>query len=646
MEGDSSALQRLQQRLERVAYIVNERLGSVERWLIIGTLTAIVASLAIGVFYVLLRVTIAVSAYFHGVPDPLEYLHVSDYAVLEVEHRNIVAMFFTLSLFSLIASIIVYRFAPEAAGGGTDAVVEAYHHRAGMVRSRVALVKAVASALLLGGGGSAGPEGPAVQIGGASGSFVARILRLSVEERKIALVAGVAAALSFIFQSPVGTALFAVEVLYEDDMEVDALIPSLLSSVIAYSLSLHILGPGQKLPSIHLGNILKIYGFDALASYILLGLFVAPFSYFYVYSFTRIKEWFSKLVEEGRLEQTYAPVAGALLSGLLAVPMPQILGTGEELLSHALLNFQHGGTVPGGELPGGLLFTLFMLTVAKIVATSLVVGSGGSGGLLAPGLFAGAMAGQLFGLLVAPHLGLNPALYAYLGMAALFGAASKVPIGMSFLVAEIGGTPALIVPALIASFSANLTLRGVTIVESQLPHRIPPQIFTAESLLALVRERRICLPVDEAISTSIVVVNWSEPLSSAAEKLIRSRQRIAIVVDDEGRVVGVLDPGYAGLDLRYALRSDEPVANAIVTTAPIVRSGDCITKALEQMLIYGSDYVVVVDEYRRPKGLVTLEAIVSLVTPYIVESLPVRARAARPRTVTGQAPEGKSGEQT
>jgi len=622
---------------ERLLAFFNERLGTVERWLLISGLTAVVASLSIGLFYVLLRVAIVASAYIHGVPDPGEYIHVSDYAVLAVRSHNIAAIFFTLALFSLAASIIVYRFAPEAAGGGTDAIVEAYHREAGLVRPRVAVVKAIASALLLGGGGSAGPEGPAVQIGGAAGSLVARLLRLSVEERKTALVAGVAAALSFIFQSPVGTALFAVEVLYEDDMEVDALVPSLLSSVIAYSLSLHILGPGYKLPSIKIPDLLTMYSFDALASYILLGIYAAVFGYMYIVFFRWSKNFFDQFAKSRGIDYRLKPVLGALASGVLAVFLPQILGTGEELLAESLREFQHGGHVPGPLPVESLFLALLALAVAKLLATSLVVGSGGSGGLLAPGIFAGAMAGQLFGLVISRYVGVPAAIYAYLGMAALFGGASKVPLGMSFLVAEIGGTPALIVPALVSSLTSALVLRGFTIVESQLPHRIAPQVFTAESILAFVKERRLCIKVEEVASSKPVIVRWDEPLSAAVRRLLASKQRIAVVVDDDGRVVGVLDPGYAGLDLRYAMLSNEPVASAIVASAPIVRMGECVSRALEQMLIYGSDYAIVTDSARRPQGIVTLDSIASVVMPYMVESIRTQRGGMQQQTGPGGA---------
>ena len=605
------------ERFPRIARLtvgfVSERLGPLERWLLISTITSLTASLAIGLFYVLLRVVIAASAYIHGLPNPSSFLGVSDYSIVALESGNRIAIVVTLLGFTALASIIVYRFAPEAEGGGTDAVVEAYHHGAGRIRARVALVKAVASAFILGGGGSAGPEGPAVQIGGAAGSFSARLLGLSVEERKIALISGVAAALSFIFQSPVGSALFAVEILYMYDIEATALVPSLMASVIAYSLSIHILGPGYKLPSIPLHDVLTLYSFDALASYIMLGIYVAVFAHLYILLFRSAKDTFSRLVEEKKINIYMKPVIGAAVTSVIGILLPEILGTGEEYLSEQLHVFQHIGTA-------STLFIIYLilLAVAKLAATSLVVGSGGSGGLLAPGLYAGAMAGMAFGLLVHSYTGVPAALYAYLGMAALFGAASNIPLGMSFLVAEIGGSPVLIVPALVSSFSAYMLVRGVSIVESQLPHRIPPQIFTAEMLLGLVRERGLCIKASEIASKNVTVARWDEPLAEVARRMLSSRQRIAVVVDSDGRVVGVFDPAYAGIDLRYALKSSEQVSEVAIATAPTVPGSVCVSRVLEQMILYGTDYVVVVSQGRRFEGIIFLNDVVNVLVPQIL----------------------------
>ncbi|ABM80697.1 conserved archaeal protein [Hyperthermus butylicus DSM 5456] len=582
----------LARKLDEAVRAVLKHLGYVERWLLISIVAAVVSSLAIGLFYVLLRLVLAGAAYIHGVAGPEIVMKISDYSIVALLARHKPLIPVILGVGALAASLIVYKFEPEAAGGGTDAAVYAYHHRAGIMRPRVAIVKAVASAILLGTGGSAGPEGPSIQIGGAAGSSIAKYLGMGVVERKIMLVAGMAAALSFIFQSPVGSAIFAVEVLYMRDMELNALIPALFASIISYSLSLHILGPGYKLPSLAIDSLSRMYSLDVLASYILLGLFTAPFAYMYVYVFTRTRRVFEKLHREHRIPQWIGPVIGALLVGVIGAFVPHVLGTGEELLSLMLEGFQQG------EMPGlvrlfgdSLLLTALLLAILKIVVTSLTVGSGGSGGLLAPGLFAGAMIGEVFGLIVHDYTGIPPGVYAYLGMASLFGAASKVSVGLSFFVAEIGGTPALVVPALISSLTASLALGNVSIVESQLPHKVPPAIFTVESLLEILRGQKTCIKVREFPIRHITAANWNEKLRDVVKRMIRQKLRIMPVVDDYGRIVGVLDPGYIGLDLRYALRSEELVAEVSLTQPPIVYIDDCIVRALEEMVIYGADYV-------------------------------------------------------
>jgi CIC family chloride channel protein len=600
---------------------LGRRLGYVERWLVISIISAIVGSLFIGLFYVLERLVVALSAFLLNVHGKEVFMHISDFSVIALMTENKIIIPILALVGALVSALIVYFLEPEAEGGGTDAAVHTYHHRAGIIRPRVALVKAVASALLLGMGGSAGPEGPAIQIGASAGSSIARFLGMSVEERKIMLVAGMAAALSFIFRSPVGSAIFAVEVLYMRDMELNALVPALFASVIAYALSIHILGPGYKLPSINIGNIVNLYSASALASYVATGLMVAPFAYLYIKSFEIVKTELRRLVDERGLPRWLRPVIGVSVVGMLGVAVPYILGTGEETLSHMLSEFQHGRIRLGGLLGGSLVLALFTLAILKIIATSLTVGSGGSGGLLAPGLFAGAMVGEAVGLILSRYTGLSPAVYAYLGMASLFGAASKVSIGLSFFVAEIGGTPALIVPALITSLTASLALGSISIVESQLPHRIPPNVFTVESILEFLRERGKCIRVKEFTIRSIPAVVWTEKLSQAVRRLIRQRLRVIPVVDERGRVVGVLDPGYIGLDIRYALKSEENVAEVSLREAPIVHYDDCVTHALEEMIIYGTDYVVVVGEGYRYQGMILLEDLISALLPTIVEEV-------------------------
>ncbi|HEY3664771.1 MAG TPA: chloride channel protein, partial [Polyangiaceae bacterium] len=141
-----------------------------------------------------------------------------------------------------LACGLVTRLAPETRGGGGDAMIEAFHHRDGLIRRRVIWVKALASMFTLGTGGAGGREGPTMQIGGALGGLVGRWLRATARERRVLMVAGVAAGMSAVFRCPLGSALLAVEVLYKDGFESEALIPAVLSSVVSYSVIISIFG--------------------------------------------------------------------------------------------------------------------------------------------------------------------------------------------------------------------------------------------------------------------------------------------------------------------------------------------------------------------------------------------------------------------
>ncbi len=617
--------------LRQVAALVNSvvlRLGYVERWLFISTVTAITASLVIGIFYWMLQGLILLSAKLHGL---IIHEALTDYSLIAIHSREKLLIPITLLLGAAASSLIVYTFEPEAEGAGAESVVEAYHFKAGNLRGRIAAVKTIASALVLGTGGSAGPEGPAIQIGGSVGAFTASSLHLGIEERRVALIAGAAAALSFIFQSPVGAAIFAAELLYEDVLEAAALPPALLASTIAYALSLHILGPEYKLPSLHITNIISLYSLSALGSYIVLGLVEAVFAFAFVKFFFFTKRWFDSFVKEKGLSIYLKPVLGAIMVGIVGIFVPAILGTGEELLSSLLSAFVHlQGVRSLVAMHYNLLLILLILALMKMIATSLTVGSGLSGGLLTPSLFIGAMVGQLVGIILGQHIGVEPVIYAYIGMASLAGAAFKAPIGLAFFVAEIGGTPALIVPALIASLTSAIATRGVTFVTAALKKPLPPTVFTAESLLQMLRSgevKRINITILSLVKR-FTPVNWHATLRDAAKIMVQTGQKIIPIVDDNNRVVGVLDPAYVGLDLGYMMRSSQPVIEVSLINAPIVRENDPFIRVLEEMVAHGVDYVIVVDRSYRYRGVIVFEDVAQALMPYIAAGIPEKAEAS------------------
>jgi len=327
------------------------------------------------------------------------------------------------TLGGLLSGILVYRFAPEAEGHGTDTAVEAFHRKEGLIRPQVAPVKMLASAITIGSGGAAGREGPIALIASGLGSLYARLAHRTEEERRLLLLAGMAAGLSAIFRSPMGTGVFAIEILYgRMEFEVGALLYTMLSSAVAYTVNGAFVGfrPLFKVPTI------PTPAFSDYASYAVLGLAASLVATVLPQVFYYIRDLFRLLP----LPVWTRPAIGGLGVGLLALRLPQVLGGGYGWIQLAI----------NGQLT---LFLLLGLILAKMLAFSFTVSSGGSGGVFAPSLFVGAMLGGSFAIL----LHQIPAVFVVVGMAAVFGAAARVPIATMLMVTEMAGGYHLLVPA-------------------------------------------------------------------------------------------------------------------------------------------------------------------------------------------------------
>lgn len=344
------------------------------------------------------------------------------------------------TLGGIIAGALVYGFAPETEGHGTDTVVKAVHWTGGKLRARVAPVKMIASAITIGSGGSAGREGPTALIAAGFGSIYADVLHRSVRERRLLVLMGMAAGLSAIFRSPIGTALFAVEVLYSGiEFESEALIYCMLAAIVAYVVNGCFVGwqPLFRIPQQTIPISLADYGW-----YIVLGVASGVVGTVLPEVFYRIRDAFLAL----RIPAWIKPAIGGLLVGLIGMRLPQVLGGGYGWIQEAI----------NGSLA---LHLLFILLVAKIVALSFTVSSGGSGGVFAPSLFVGAMLGGVFAIFA--HQ--SPAGMVVIGMSAVFAGAARVPIATLLMVVEMTGGYQLLVPAALAvmlSFLVQSQLSG------------------------------------------------------------------------------------------------------------------------------------------------------------------------------------------
>lgn len=485
------------------------------------------------------------------------------------------------ALGGLLSGFLVYRFAPEAEGHGTDAVVDAFHRHRGVIRARTPLVKILASSITIGTGGSAGREGPIAQIGAGFGSVLGGLLRLSDRERRILVVAGIGAGVGSIFRAPLGGALFAVEVLYRDaEFEYEAIIPAFIASIVGYSVYCPLSGTGWS--AIFSG--IEGFHFDqplGLPLYGLLGVVLAVAGSVYVKTFYGMHyQIFGRL----KIPRMFKPAIGGLAVGIIALFCPQVLGMGYGYVQEAI----------DGKM---VMSTMLLIAAGKIVATSLTVGSGGSGGVFAPSLVIGAMLGGAFGTLFAgwfPNLGLQPGTFVLVGMAGFFAGAGKVPISAMLMVSEMTVGYGLLVPLmLVVAVSFLLTSERVTIYERQVPRRVDSPAHLGDFIVDILET----IHVRDVFrrEPSMPLVNENTPIEEVLRVTSETTHSCYPVVDDGGKMTGIIllddvrsaffEPGLFPLVI---------ARDIAVSSFPPVFVDDDLNDALRKMMESGSTELPVV----------------------------------------------------
>jgi CIC family chloride channel protein len=490
---------------------------------------------------------------------------------------------------SLLTGILVTKLAPEAEGHGTDAAIKAFHGE-GRIRKRVPVVKAVTSILTISTGGSAGREGPSAQISAGFGSMVADMLGLSEKERRIALTTGIGAGIGTIFKAPFGGAVLAAEVLYTRDFESDAIIPAFLASVIGYAIFGFFEGYA---PIFSLGAI--AWTVVQIPLFALLGVFCAAFGLLYIWLFYGSRDAFSAFFAKHRLPAYLKPVSGAVILCLIVLGLA-LVSPEMETLGLASLGSSYGfdQLMFYSMLP---LVVVLLLPFLKIVATSLTLGSGGSGGVFAPGLTIGASVGASLGLVL--HL-FFPALvpvetipvFVVVGMIALFGAVANAPIAVLIMVVEMVGSITILIPAMAAVGVSHLLKGEKSIFRQQVPTKAQSGAHRGE----YDRDVLSRLAVRDAMVKKDAVVAFS-PLDGPAgvRSVIAETGHTGFPVLENGRLVGVIthrDVQGAGKAL-----GECPVLRRLMTAPPVVvHPGDTLEDALALMVGQDFDHLPVAED--------------------------------------------------
>lgn len=496
----------------------------------------------------------------------------------------------------LLAGPLIARGAHEAKGHGVPEVMEAVAVRGGRIRGRVAVVKTIASALTIGSGGSAGREGPIVQVGSTLGSKAGQILRMSEARIRLLVACGAAGGIAAAFNAPLAGVFFSLEVILQR-FSARGFATVVLSAVTASVVWRSAFGNETVLdvPAFGLRNPIE------LIFYVILGLLAAAVAI----AFIRILYWTEDRFDGLPVPEDLKPALGGLLLGLVGL---------------ATLRLGHGSLPYGSGLPGinlalgaGLAWWVFlMLLGAKLVATSLTLGSGASGGVFAPSLFMGAMLGAAFGQGVHalfPGMTAGAGAYAMVGMAAVFAGAAHAPISSILILFEMTNDYLIILPLMLACIVATLA--------ASVAH--PDSIYTLKIRrkgveLAEGRERHLLerTPVARATLPDIRTVRAPISLEQAREAMQETGTDRLVVVEDGDRLVGILRAERLGeTDDRGA---EDPVDD-LIEEYPVVTPEECLDEALRKLAPRGLPLIPVVSDVgsRRVVGLATRD---SLLTAY------------------------------
>ena len=517
----SASMQNVRALTEKLRSIFD--LESSGRLLLYSVLVGVVAGLGASAFYwglnhleeLLLVETMGYSPPGAGSEEAVAPLHLPDkwYLVLLIP-----------TLGGLVCGWIVFTYAPEAEGHGTDAMVKAFHRLRGNIRGRVPIVKALASMVTIGTGGSAGREGPIAQIGAGFGSFLAARLKLSDWDRRMLVLAGAAGGIGAIFRAPLGGALFAVEVLYASTaIEFSAIVPCVISAVTAYSVFSSIFGPGLAFNTSSLD--LRFHGLAELPFYIVFGVICAVAGFAYVWAFYGTRD---RLFRRLPIPNTLKPAIGGLMLGIIALYFPQVMAGGYGWIQEAI----------NGNL---LISTMALLAIAKILATSFTISSGGSGGVFAPSLFIGAMLGGAYGLAchqLFPDWITQPEAFVLVGMGGFFAGVAKVPLTALLMVSEMSGSYDLLVPLMLVSVvNVAILSQRWTLYEEQVSSLIDSPAHLGEfvvDVLENMKVREVYTP-----SRRPTLIPEGMPLPQVLHVVAQSIDSYFPVVDVEGRLVGI-----------------------------------------------------------------------------------------------------------
>jgi CIC family chloride channel protein len=468
---------------------------------------------------------------------------------------------------ALLVGLITYFFAREAKGHGVPEVMDAIARRDGMIRPRVALAKAVASALTIGSGGSAGTEGPIIQIGAAIGSSAGRYFQVIKHNVPVLVGCGAAAGISAIFHAPIAGVLFALEIFLRE-LNFKTFSPVMIASVLSSVTTQAILGKDEAIFPLIEAGVLRFEWYE-LGNYILLGLVCACAAVIFIKLLYATEDLFDKIT---KIHYILKPVIGAILLGLLGIGLVALLEggqRGEPLIfgnGYPLIGLCIGASPSDGTSALHLtIWVLLLLFAAKTLATCLTLGSGGSGGVFAPSLFLGAVLGYAFGLLAQQtgwFNGLSPASYSLVGMASVVAATTHAPMAAILILFELTRDYRVILPAMLSATIA-MAIAQLMCRDSIYTLKLRRRGVQYESRANTAILRR--LTVKMVMDPDYAVLYDDVPMQEVVKKAAELETSDFIIIDHDDHYLGLL----TATDIRTALL--QPEALPLLVTGELAR---------------------------------------------------------------------------
>jgi CIC family chloride channel protein len=520
------------------------------------------------------------------------FLHIGD----DISSR------FLLPLIPMSGAIILIIFAKifpgEIYGYKFPDFLEKVNLSKGFITLKSILLKMITPAITIGSGGSAGVEGPIAYIGGGIGSLTAQLLGSSVKQRTLLIAAGAAGAISATFNAPIAGVMFATEIILLGNYELMSFGAVVISAGIATAISRAYYGTNPTF-TMPISDIKSIF---ETPLYIILGLCMGVLSVIYI----KIFYWFKGYFEKANINEHVKPIIGAFMIGVIGIFFPHVMSDGYEYIVEAL----------NGNY---LFFLLIILAFVKIFATSITIGSGCSGGVFAPSLFIGAMAGGAFGVAVnyilpnfitTPYIS-QPGTYAAIGMGAFLASVTHAPLTGMFLLFELTGNYRVIIPVMLSSVTgvfmatrifkdsidtAELSNRGINLHEGW-----------EVSILG-------SLKVSDVMTKTFVTIHKNDTLNKVLDLVIMGKGLYFPVVDSHMEMIGIISMN----DIKSVVLND--YIKQIVTAGDlctedvvVLTSIDNLNEALEKLSLMDLDEMPVVDfhEHKKVIGMIRRSDIIS-----------------------------------